>query len=209
MMGLLENDIGGGYCHAWYARRFLQSVVVTETRLPHSSLGLSRYVQWTSPIRRFGDLQVQAAVKRFIRRKRVYEMICTGQTLPSGVSSSDLGLQTGVWNDKGQLAVESFEAHMLDQDINYLEGVGLAGAAKTLMRQSQQYWLFEYIKRLKDVQPDRVSTFIMLKSYVRTNDFTCTQTHKLQHTNRHTKLSHLDAQTPKEVTLPSISMSSA
>jgi exoribonuclease-2 len=57
MVDLLENDIGDGFCHAWYARRFLSRPDITPDARPHSGLGLECYVQWTSPIRRFQDLQ--------------------------------------------------------------------------------------------------------------------------------------------------------
>ena len=52
-----------GYCHAWFARRFLSPVEIGPEPKPHFGLGIDCYVQWTSPIRRFGDLQVHAAVK--------------------------------------------------------------------------------------------------------------------------------------------------
>jgi len=158
-------------------RRFLQSVKIsTEGPLFHAGLGLRSYVQWTSPIRRFGDLQVHASVKRFLRRQRVYEQweqqqqlqaqqpegqpSPPGLALPAGIRPTDLGLPdeffyTSEADGKTYLAVDRIEPEMLDPDINYLEGVGLLGAAKTLQRQSQQYWLFEYIRRLFVQQPDR------------------------------------------------------
>lgn len=58
LMSLLEYNVGGGLCHAWYVRRFLQNVRVTEQQAPHAGLGLKSYVQWTSPIRRLSDLHV-------------------------------------------------------------------------------------------------------------------------------------------------------
>ena len=50
---------GGGFCHAWYARRFFKPVTVSDMDKPHYGLGLDCYVQWSSPIRRLGDLQVR------------------------------------------------------------------------------------------------------------------------------------------------------
>ena len=162
LMNLLEDNTGGGYCHAWYMRRFMEPVKVTETKLAHAGLGLSSYVQWTSPIRRFGDLQVHASLKRSMRRKRIYEMIRDGVPLPDGLSASDLGFEPTAWNPNGKLVAESINGHSLDQDINCLEGAGLIGAARTLQRQSQKYWHFEYIRRLWEEQPDKTYEAIVL-----------------------------------------------
>lgn len=161
-MDLLEYNVGDGYCHAWYSRRFLQSVRVSEDPMPHSGLGLDCYVHWSSPIRRFGDLQVHASVKRFLRRKRVYELIEKGEKIPEGVRDLDLGLPEGTVGPNGQILVDAIDQSMLDQDIDYREGGGLFGAARTLQRQSQQYWLFEYLRRLKDDDPDRTFSAVIL-----------------------------------------------
>jgi hypothetical protein len=151
-MDLLEYNIGNGLCHAWYARRFLQSVRVTETRLPHFGLGLDSYIQWTSPIRRFSDLQAHSAVKRFLRRKRVHQLLHQGSPIPEGIQSSDLGWPGDALEDKENLI--NLSRDDVDQDINFLESVGLMGAAKVVQRQSQQFWLFEHIRRLHEVDPD-------------------------------------------------------
>ena len=87
MMDLLEYNIGDGYCHAWYSRRFLSPVKVTPFFNPHSGLGLECYAQWTSPIRRFSDLQVHAVVKRYLRRQKVMELLSQGQSLPETIST--------------------------------------------------------------------------------------------------------------------------
>ena len=47
MMDLLSHNVGGGYCHAWYARRFLSPVKVCEEAGSHSGLGIDCYVQLT------------------------------------------------------------------------------------------------------------------------------------------------------------------
>lgn len=46
------------YPHAWYARRFFNKVNVSEEPGSHFGMGLDCYVQWSSPIRRITDLQV-------------------------------------------------------------------------------------------------------------------------------------------------------
>ncbi|KAL3940251.1 MAG: hypothetical protein SGARI_001057, partial [Bacillariaceae sp.] len=91
LMDLLEYNIGDGYCHAWYARRFFSPVKVTPYFDGHSGLGLECYVQWTSPIRRFQDLQVHAVVKRYLRRKKVTELLENGESIPSSITPTDLG----------------------------------------------------------------------------------------------------------------------
>ena len=146
MEDLRESNIGGGLCYAWYARRFLLPVKVSEHAFPHSGLGLDCYVQWTSPIRRFSDLQTHTSVKRVLRRKRAAELLRNGETIPSSLLPVDFGWSFEDWPDKLEGLAELSEDD-LDQDINYFQGIGLIGAARTLQRQSQQYWLFEYIDR--------------------------------------------------------------
>jgi len=158
MMELLEYNVGHGFCHAWYARRFLSSVSVTETVQPHSGLGLECYVQWSSPIRRFSDLQVHAAVKRYLRRRKVYEL----QKIPHGITALDLGLPKSAVGSDGSLTTDTITTDILDQDIDFMEGVGLIGAARTLQRQSQQYWLFEYIRREKEMDRNKIYNAVIL-----------------------------------------------
>jgi len=55
---LSSKRIGGGYCASWYIRRFMRPVSVSKEPLPHKAMGIDCYVQWSSPIRRYGDLQV-------------------------------------------------------------------------------------------------------------------------------------------------------
>jgi RNB domain len=165
MEDLLESNIGHGFCHAWYTRRFLQSVKVSESPGPHSGLGLSCYVQWSSPIRRFTDLQVHVCVKRYLRRRRLYELLHAGEDLPSGVDlHADLGFPDGaVLQDKGvSIGGTLTSAEDLDRDLNLLEGIGLVGAARTLQRQSQQYWLFEYVRRLHEADPNKLYVALVL-----------------------------------------------
>ena len=173
MNDLMEYNVGDGLCYAWYSRRFLQPVRVTEERKPHSGLGLDCYVQWSSPIRRFTDLQVHASIKRFLRRKRVNDMIQHGLPIPKGLTSRHLGMSSRDWEallDKKDIG--SLDVGDLDKDVNYLEGIGLFGAARTLQRQSQQYWLYEYINRKFTNDPDVTFEAVVLG---------CTDPEKQQH----------------------------
>jgi exoribonuclease-2 len=142
LTGLLEYNKGGGYCHAWYARRFLSPVKIGPEAKPHSGLGVDCYVQWTSPIRRFGDLQVHAAVKRFLRRKRIHDIIFAGESIPLELNQIDLGCPVpDSTNDVGDYMFT------VDADIDYDWGSALLKASRVVNRQSQQYWLFEYLSR--------------------------------------------------------------
>lgn len=162
-MALQDSGAGHGLCHAWYTRRFLESVIVSESKSLHAGLGLEGYVQWSSPIRRFSDLQVHAAVKRFLRRQKVCELKESGYPIPEGVSAYDLGVSPDtLTNDTSRFFEVPISAHDLDNDLNYMEGVGLIGVGKKLQRQSQQYWLFEYIKRLTDISPDTRFSVVVL-----------------------------------------------
>jgi hypothetical protein len=130
-----------GYCHAWYARRFLSPVAIGPEPKSHFGLGIAAYVQWTSPIRRFGDLQVHAAVKRFLRRRRVHDLLFSGKEIPQGLAQVDLGCPVPVDG------VADDDASTVDADIDFTWGKSLVPASKAVNRQSQQYWLYEYLNR--------------------------------------------------------------
>ncbi|KAL7574917.1 hypothetical protein ACA910_010745 [Epithemia clementina (nom. ined.)] len=157
MEDLFEFNIGDGLCYSWYIRRFLQPVKVTETALPHSGLGLECYVQWTSPIRRYADLQVHSEVKRFLRRQRLNELLAAGSEIPPQITFRQFGLPSDADVSRQSIKDLHFADIQLDLDINFFEGAGLVGAARTLQRQSQQYWLFEHVARL--FKSDRDVTF--------------------------------------------------
>jgi exoribonuclease R len=161
MNSLIEYNIGGGYCHAWYSRRFLSPVQVVENCAPHSGLGLQCYVQWTSPIRRYSDLLVHIIVKRYLRRNRIHELIEEGASdiEALGLLAEDIGCclprRTGP-------SVYEWDISSLDEDINFSEGAGLMGAARMLQRQSNQYWLYEYIQRIHRNDPDTTFEAVVL-----------------------------------------------
>lgn len=136
LQGLKETN--NGYPHAWYFRRFFKPVKVTKEYKPHFGLGLECYVQWSSPIRRFGDLQAHAAIKRYLRRKRVNELLRDGAPIPSELLPVDLGCD---------LPVQGHKIQTVDE-IDYKVGLALAGAARVVQRKSQAYWMFEYIRRM-------------------------------------------------------------
>jgi hypothetical protein len=50
----------------------------------------------------------------------------------------------------------------LDGDLDFLEGIGLNGAARTLQRQSKQYWLYEHVRRQREQDPDVTYTALVL-----------------------------------------------
>ncbi|KAG7344752.1 exoribonuclease II [Nitzschia inconspicua] len=156
MMDLLEYNVGGGYCHAWYARRFLSPVTVSLVPNPHSGLGLPCYVQWTSPIRRFQDLQAHAAVKRYLRRQRIMELVHDGQPVPSEVTAVDLGCEL-VSNDDDDDNNEDGSVHLrLDSvvdEIDYKDRTKLIGPVVFVQRHSQKYWMLEYLRRLHEKDP--------------------------------------------------------
>ncbi len=159
MMDLLENNIGGGYCHAWYSRRFLTPAKVTPDANPHSGLGLACYVQWTSPIRRFQDLQVHATVKRFLRRQKVVELLKNGQEVPTGITAADLGCEVPTLNEDGSI---NLNLEDIDKDIDYSERTKLLRPATFVMRNSNKFWMLEYIRRIKESDPQRTLEVLVL-----------------------------------------------
>lgn len=131
--------------------------------MPHAGLGLSSYVQWTSPIRRSSDLQVHSCIKRYLRRNHVYKLWQAGEKIPDGLSALDLGLPQIFEGENGQLAQPAqITTLMLDEDIDFMEGGGLLGAARTLQKRSQEYWHFEYIRRNYVADPGKVYEAVIL-----------------------------------------------
>jgi len=146
------------YAHAWYCRRFMAPAQLDTTPAPHRGLGLSQYVQWTSPIRRWGDYQVHVLVKRHLRRERAKEMLQQGESIVW--KDHDLGLPQGTV--KTLDASTDWSKIPLDQDIDYTEGSGLVGAARSLQKMSHFYWLMEYLRRRRLEQDATVYTASVL-----------------------------------------------
>ena len=124
---LRENQQGGGYCAAWYIRRFLEAVSVSDDPLPHSGLGLECYVQWSSPIRRFADLQVHAAVKRHLRAKYLNSLVWKQEPLPEAIDLED--------------------AVGIGDEINYKQGLAQMKISRRVQNESNRFWLYEYLRR--------------------------------------------------------------
>lgn len=155
MLDLTENFVGGGYCHAWFCRRFLSPVKVQETCAPHAGLGLASYVQWSSPIRRYSDLLTHISVKRYLRRQKVQEHLAKGRSLGElDVREEDIGCPLPRRTSSESNEYE-WDLSDMDSDIDFREGGGLVGAARMLQRQSEQYWLFEYIRRASEDDPEK------------------------------------------------------
>lgn len=171
MKDLLEYNVGDGLCHSWFIRRFLEPVALTESAAPHNGLGLECYVQWTSPIRRFGDLQAHTLVKRFLRREEVFRLLSSNNTIPLALDlQGHLGLPANVSEISPHccyLPVTSFDA---DIDIN--EGGGVWGVTRRIQRQTQRYWMLQYILRELESDPDKVySALVLGKSNPRSNQY--------------------------------------
>jgi len=164
------RDEGDGYCHAWYARRFFNPINIVESPRGHAGLGLDCYVQWTSPIRRFGDLQVHAAVKRYLRKKKLIELMRRGEGIPSKLTSSDLGctVPRGVedlFDEGGKYKEYVNDDLKVEGDIdviNFKKGVGLLQAARIVQRKSKQYWMFEYLRRKQELNTEAIFEGVVL-----------------------------------------------
>ena len=136
---LSKHHKGEGYCAAWFSRRLFPPVTISEDPMPHFGLGLDCYVQWSSPIRRLGDLQVHAMIKRYLRRRRVNDLIKEGRDVPQEITAMDLGCYLNATTSE-------------ELSINLKQGLGLFRAARPLQRASQKYWMLEYIRRCHNDQ---------------------------------------------------------
>lgn len=165
-LNTLESLKDRGYCHAWYARRFFKPVKVLKEARPHYGLGLSCYVQWSSPIRRFGDLQVHAAVKRYLRRAKINQLIRQCKPIPHEISEFDIGCAVPVSMDTSKDEngiISQYYVDRLEEDqshgnlnINYSRGLGYVKAARMVQRKANEYWMFEHIRRLTEVEKSDV-----------------------------------------------------
>ena len=159
-LNTLESLKERGYCHAWYARRFFEAVRVTNRMQPHYGLGLDCYVQWSSPIRRFGDLQVHASVKRFLRIARINQLMRLGKPIPPAINPSDIGCVVPKVLEDSKDESGLITKYLIDEEsrhltssnlsIDYRKGLGFIKAARILQKKSNEYWLFEYIRRCVD-----------------------------------------------------------
>jgi hypothetical protein len=96
-------------------------------------------------------LQVHAAVKRFIRRQKVIDLLTKGEKIPTEITSEDLGCELRSPNNDGKLELS---LENIDKDINYNDKTKLLGPAKFVMRNSNKFWMLEYVRRLKDADPE-------------------------------------------------------
>jgi len=151
---LISSQDGNGYCATWYARRFFSPVSVSENPLPHFGMGLDCYVQWTSPIRRYSDLQVHAMVKRHLRREKINELMKNDDTIPAEINAMDIGCPVPRKKNNEWILNKFGKEDAVKYSIDFKEGVGFAMAARPLQRVSQTYWIFEYIRRLVSSSQD-------------------------------------------------------
>jgi len=126
---LLSENVGMGWCSAWYGRRFFNPAITSDTPDGHAGLGLQHYVQFTSPIRRFQDLNVHAAIKRQIRLEKVQQMCKTGETLSEEVKSVDLGVHISGVGDC--IFGDPYP-------VEYKEGNGLVREGRNVMKACRQ-----------------------------------------------------------------------
>ncbi len=84
--------------------------------------------------------------------------------MPDGLTPFDLGLPQGFADENGRLTPPTapIKTEMLDNDIDFMEGGGLLGAARNLQKRSQEYWHFEYIRRTHVADPGKIYDAVIL-----------------------------------------------
>ena len=137
-----------GYPQAWYARRFFNKAIVSEEYGGHFGLGLDCYVQWSSPIRRLTDLQVHSAVKRYLRRKKVNQMLREGAVIPTQLSDNDLGYKIENISNSDENRRNHIDL------IDYRAGLGKIFSARPIQFSSSRYWRYEHVRRLVEESDD-------------------------------------------------------
>jgi hypothetical protein len=140
---LSKKQIGNGYCASWYMRRFFRPVSVSSDASPHKAMGLDCYVQWSSPIRRYGDLQVHAAIKRYLRRTKIKSLLEQNLDIPKDVPASAIGMNLSALITPSKMGTKALSV----DPINFDHGLALIRASRPMARSSNQYWLYEYLRR--------------------------------------------------------------
>jgi hypothetical protein len=86
--------------------------------------------------------QVHAALKRYLRRKQVNELLLKDIQIPTEVNSLDLGY------DISQLDRDTADLQFATIDpIDYKSGLGMIFAARPIQSSSSNFWLYEYIRQ--------------------------------------------------------------
>ena len=117
---------------------------------------------------------MHAVVKRYLRRKRVNELIQLGKPIPPQITAMDLGCSLPINHDddddddnddydesnQNEIQQQSINANIESEfPINYNDGMALFRAGRPLQRDAQQYWMFEYIRRLVVQHSDQEVAF--------------------------------------------------
>lgn len=90
-----------------------------------------------------GFSKVHAALKRYLRRRRVSDLISNGIQVPPGITSLDLGYDITSCADQENPASKM----KVVDPIDYKSGLGMIFAARPIQTSSFNFWLFEYIRR--------------------------------------------------------------
>ena len=151
------SERGHHYSQAWAARRLFGAATISSRPLPHFGMGLDCYVRWTSPIRRFGDIQVHSVVKRSLRRSAINNLMRIGERLPEGITSAKLGCpvprcinvvdddaETKMRYVVGEYDEETAKREMWDVDHKW--GAGYERAVFQAQESSRSYWFCEYVR---------------------------------------------------------------
>ena len=83
-----------------------------------------------------------------------------GENIPSGITALDLGLNSSLTQESFRKALNSAEE--IDQDIDYSERAAWLRAARPLQNMSKKYWMLEFIKRIKEKEPDKTFEALVL-----------------------------------------------
>lgn len=79
--------------------------------------------------------------------------------IPSELTDDDLGCTVPVAveasvDEDGKITDYLCKECLLDSDIDFREGMGMVRASRNVQRNSQEYWLFEYLRRIVENNPE-------------------------------------------------------
>lgn len=97
-----------------------------------------------------------------MRREQINNFILEGKSIPTEITALDLGCKLPIeLLDENNEAQKGTHTEVDDDDlpIDFNEGGALFRAGRPLQRNAQQYWMYEYIRRLVNQDPKEEVAF--------------------------------------------------
>lgn len=85
-------------------------------------------------------------IKRYLRRKKLIQMMDDGVAMPLGITDDDVGCDSRIF--RGGAMSFKLRNTSFDMDIDFTDHFGTMKSARRVQRSSQTYWILEFIRRM-------------------------------------------------------------